>query len=72
MPLVQEHGLVLPLDWIQWILQQGMLHSSHTVVTHSTKIVISVFLVFELREWKIVSTTADSLVGRLIIGCCGD
>ena len=32
-------------------MKQGMLHSSHTVVTHSTKDVIAVFLVFELREW---------------------
>lgn len=49
-PLLQEHGLVLQTYWIERTMKQGMLHSSQIVLTHSTKIVISVFFVSELHK----------------------
>ena len=48
--LLQEHGLVLQKYWIEWMKKPGILHRGHIVLTHSTKIVISVFLVFELHK----------------------
>ena len=52
-------------------MKSGLLHSSHIVLTHSTKVVISAFLVFELHKWRIVSTTATWWVGRLATGQWG-